>query len=73
MLPLIIQECTILSKPNYRIIGRLEEGEQAIVLNLVIEPADSGQRFQCATLINSGATGLFINHMYATCIETQFH
>jgi hypothetical protein len=29
----LIKKCTILSKPNYWIIGRLEEGKQAIVLN----------------------------------------
>jgi hypothetical protein len=69
----LIEQCTIASKPNYRIIGRLEEGEQLIVLDLIIEPADSRQRFRCATLIDSGATGLFIDRVYATCIETQFH
>jgi hypothetical protein len=69
----LIEQCTISSKPNYRIIDRLEEGKQAVVLDLIIEPADSGQHFQCATLIDSGATRLFIDHVYATHIETQFH
>jgi hypothetical protein len=47
----LIEQCTIVSKPNYRIIGRLEEGKQAIVLDLIIEPADSRRRFQCTALI----------------------
>jgi hypothetical protein len=69
----LIEKCTILSKLNYQIIGRLEEGEQVIVLDLVIELADSRWRFWCATLIDLGATGLFIDCMYTTCIKTQFH
>jgi hypothetical protein len=69
----LIKQCTILSKLNYQIIGRLEEGEQAIVLDLIIELADSRRRFWCTTLIDSGAMGLFIDHVYATRIETQFH
>jgi hypothetical protein len=68
-----IKQCIILSKLNYQIIGRLEEGEQAIVLDLIVKPADSGRCFWCATLINSGGMGLFINHVYATHIETKFH
>jgi hypothetical protein len=40
-----IQKCTILSMPNFWIIGRLEEGDQAIVLNLIVELADSRQCF----------------------------
>jgi hypothetical protein len=42
----LIEQCTIASKLNYRIIGRLEEGEQVIVLDLVIELADSGRHFR---------------------------
>jgi hypothetical protein len=40
-----IQKCTILSTPDFQIISRLEEGDQSIVLDLIIELADSGQRF----------------------------
>jgi hypothetical protein len=38
--------CTIVvPRSEFQIISRLEEGEQAIVLDLVIKLADSGQRF----------------------------
>jgi hypothetical protein len=40
-----IPKCTILLMPNFQIIGRLEEGEQAIVLDLIAELADSRWRF----------------------------
>jgi hypothetical protein len=40
-----IQKCTILLMPCFRIISRLEEGDQSIVLDLIIELADSGWRF----------------------------
>jgi hypothetical protein len=58
---------------NFRIIGRLEEGEHTIVLDLLIEPAESGQRYRCATLIDSGASGLFIDRVYATCLDAHLH
>jgi hypothetical protein len=38
-------KCTIVPLSEFWIISRLEEGEQAIVLNLVVELADSGQHF----------------------------
>jgi hypothetical protein len=38
-------KCTISHGSEFQIISRLEEGEQAIVLNLVIEPADHGWHF----------------------------
>jgi hypothetical protein len=56
--------CTISHASAFLIIGRLEEGEQAIVLNLVIEPTDHGQHFRCTALIDTGATGLFIDRAY---------
>jgi hypothetical protein len=64
--------CLSLS-PNFQIIGRLEEGEHAIVLDLIIKSAESGRRYCCATLIDSGASGLFINCVYATCLDAQLH
>jgi hypothetical protein len=39
------QKCTILSMPHFQIISRLEEGDQSIVLDLIVELADSGRRF----------------------------
>jgi hypothetical protein len=66
-------KCTISHASAFRIIDRLEEGEQAIMLDLVIEPADHGQRFQCATLINTGAMGLFIDHAYAVWMQTELY
>jgi hypothetical protein len=59
--------------PGSQIIGRLEEGNQSIVLNLIVELADSGWHFQCTALINTGATGLFIDHAYVMCLNTQLH
>jgi hypothetical protein len=66
--------CICLSpSPNFRIIGRLEEGEHTIVLDLIIEPAESGRCYRCAALIDSGASGLFIDRMYATCLDAHLH
>jgi hypothetical protein len=64
--------CLSLS-PNFQIIGRLEEGEHAIVLDLIVEPANSGRRYRCTTLIDSGASGLFIDHMYITHLDAHLH
>jgi hypothetical protein len=58
---------------NFQIIGRLEDGEHAIVLDLLIELAESGWRYHCTTLIDSGASGLFIDHVYATCLDAHLH
>jgi hypothetical protein len=63
-----------LSSPSdFRIIGRLEEGEHAIVLDLLIELAESRWRYRCAALIDSGASGLIIDRMYATCLDAHLH
>jgi hypothetical protein len=66
-------KCTILLMPDFQIIGRLEEGNQSIVLNLIVELADSGRRFRCTALIDTGAMGLFINCTYVTCLDTQLY
>jgi hypothetical protein len=72
--PDLNEHCTCLSpSPDFRIIGRLEEGEHTIVLDLIIELAESGQCYHCAALIDSGASGLFIDRMYATCLNAQLH
>jgi hypothetical protein len=63
----------LLTSTYFQIIGRLEEGEHAIVLNLIIELVESGWHYCCATLIDSGASGLFIDHMCATCLEAHLH
>jgi hypothetical protein len=68
-----IPKCTILSTPNFQIIGRLEEGEQSIILDLIVEPADSRRCFRCTALIDTDATGLFINRTYVTRLNTQLH
>jgi hypothetical protein len=39
------QRCTILPMPDFQIVSRLEEGDQLIVLDLVVELADSGRCF----------------------------
>jgi hypothetical protein len=66
--------CTcLLPSPNFQIISRLEEGEHAIVLDLIIKPVESRQRYCCATLIDSGASGLFIDCMYATHLKAHLH
>jgi hypothetical protein len=66
--------CICLSpSPDFWIIGRLEEGEHAIVLDLIVELAESRWRYRFAALIDSGATGLFINHVYATCLDAHLH
>jgi hypothetical protein len=68
-----LEKCTFLFDTSTRIIGRLEEGEHSIVLDLVLEPVDHGRRFRCAALIDTGAMGLFISHDYATYVQTQLH
>jgi hypothetical protein len=68
-----VPKCTILSMPSFQIIGRLEEGEQSIVLDLIVEPADSRWCFRCTALIDTGATGLFIDHAYVMHLDTQLH
>jgi hypothetical protein len=68
------QHCTcLLSSLDFQIIGKLEEGEHAIVLDLIVELAESGRCYHCAALIDSGASGLFINCMYATCLNAHLH
>jgi hypothetical protein len=66
--------CICLSPPpNFQTIGRREEGEHVIVLNLIIKPAESGQRYHCTTLIDSGASGLFIDCVYTTHLDAHLH
>jgi hypothetical protein len=43
------------------------------VLDLVMEPADHGRRFRCAALIDTGATGLFIDRAYAVRMQTELY
>jgi hypothetical protein len=63
-----------LSSPSdFQIIGRLEEGEHAIVLDLIVELAESRRRYRCAALIDSGASGLFIDCLYATHLDAHLH
>jgi hypothetical protein len=66
-------KCTTSHGPEFQIISRLKEGEQAIVLNLVIEPADHGWHFRCTTLIDTGAMGLFIDHAYTVQMQTELY
>jgi hypothetical protein len=56
---------------NFRSLAGLKRVSKQIVLDLVIELADSGQHSQCTALIDMGAMGLYIDHAYVTCIETQ--
>jgi hypothetical protein len=66
--------CIFLSpSPNFWIIGRLEEGEHMIMLNLIVEPAESRRHYHCTALIDSGASGLFIDRMYTTCLDAHLH
>jgi hypothetical protein len=66
--------CTcLLPSPDFWIIGRPEEGEHTIMLDLIIERAESGQRYRCTALIDPGASGLFIDCMYATCLDAHLH
>jgi hypothetical protein len=68
------KHCICLSPSlDFQIISRLEEGEHTIVLDLIIKLAESGWRYHCATLIDSGASGLFIDCMYATHLNAQLH
>jgi hypothetical protein len=66
--------CICLSpSPDFRIIDRLEEGEHAIVLDLIVKPAESGRRYLCTALIDSGASGLFIDRVYTTRLDAHLH
>jgi hypothetical protein len=70
-----LNECCICLLPSsdLQIIGRLEEGEHAIMLNLIVKLVESGWHYRCTTLIDSGASGLFIDHIYATHLEAHLH
>jgi hypothetical protein len=57
----------------YRVLGRLEEGEEAIIMYGFLEFTDTGRRIPCCALLDCGATGLFANSKFAEEIDTSLH
>jgi hypothetical protein len=57
----------------YQVLGRLEEGEEAINIYGFLEFTDTGRRIPCRALLDCSAMGLFADSKFAEEIGTSLH
>ena len=62
------------NKVNFRVLGSLNtQGDTSIFIEGIIECTDTKTRVPCRMLIDTGASGLFIDRAFAKDLGTRFY